>query len=80
MSELENFKPMLKVTRDGEITGDYWTYIFDFELRKQREWAEYQDGQREEGRLARELKQALKPKGRGKNADKPGKRKKKGTV
>jgi len=37
MSKLEKFKPVLTVTRDGKITGNYWTYIFEFELRKQGE-------------------------------------------
>ncbi|HBC94807.1 MAG TPA: hypothetical protein DCZ10_18395 [Pelotomaculum sp.] len=60
MSKLDNFVPFLTVTRDGEITGDYWTYISNFELRKQAEWAEYP----EKERLVGELKAGGKRKAR----------------
>jgi hypothetical protein len=73
MSKLENFIPFLTVTRDGEVIGDYWTYISSFELRKQAEWAEYL----EKERLAGELQAIFKPERRTTNAGSRGKRKEK---
>lgn len=55
MSKLDNFKPILTVTSEGEVIGNYWTYISNFELRKRTELAEG-----EEDQLAKELRKVLK--------------------